>query len=221
MSEQTPATSEQTPATAEQTPAAAGQRSKVINVLRYGAGSLLLGGALVLGLYGVGGGIHTSLADSDHKDDDHSYRQYEDYRNASAAPQNALYAAECSSCHIAYPAKFLPARSWQALMSGLDDHFGEDASLTPAQQSGILNYLTSAAGDDYKFSRRLDDQETPLRITELPYFLRKHDEVPQRMVQDNPQVRSFSQCDSCHRQAAKGRFNEHEVDIPGFGRWDD
>ena len=38
---------------------------------------------------------------------------------------------ECSSCHIAYPARALPAASWKKIMSGLDKHFGVDASLAP------------------------------------------------------------------------------------------
>ena len=48
-----------------------------------------------------------------------------------------------------------------------------------------------------------------------------HDEIPPRMVKDNPEVGSFSQCNSCHRGAAEGVYNEHQVSIPGYGRWED
>ena len=47
-------------------------------------------------------------------------------------------------------------------------------------------------------------------------FIRKHDEIPRRMVQDNPKVGSFSQCSNCHNLAEKGIFDEDTVNIPGF-----
>ena len=33
------------------------------------------------------------------------------------APANATYEAECGACHLAYPAGFLPAASWSAIMA--------------------------------------------------------------------------------------------------------
>ena len=37
---------------------------------------------------------------------------------------NPKWKSECASCHVAYPARLLPAESWRALMGGLDKHFG-------------------------------------------------------------------------------------------------
>jgi hypothetical protein len=58
------------------------------------------------------------------------------------------------------------------------------------------------------------------RITETPYFIRKHNQVPARLVTDNPEVGSFSQCNRCHIGADNGIFDESQIDIPGFGRWE-
>jgi hypothetical protein len=69
--------------------------------------------------------------------------------------------------------------------------------------------------------RSLSASDTPLRITELPYFRHEHDEIPKRLVKDNPEVGGFSQCDSCHQDAKQGYFSENRVTIPGYGRWDD
>ena len=44
-----------------------------------------------------------------------------------AAVENPLYQEECGSCHMAYPPGLLPGRSWEKLMTGLADHFGENA----------------------------------------------------------------------------------------------
>ena len=52
---------------------------------------------------------------------------------------------ECGSCHLAYPPTLLPKASWQGLMTGLDDHFGENASLDPATRTDILRFLEAHA----------------------------------------------------------------------------
>jgi len=59
------------------------------------------------------------------------------------------------------------------------------------------------------------------RISETRYFRHEHHEIPERLVAGNPEVRSFSQCDACHRGAHDGVYNDDEVVIPGVGRWDD
>ena len=60
-----------------------------------------------------------------------------------------------------------------------------------------------------------------MRISELPYIRHEHDEIPRRLMEGNPKVRSRANCQACHRQADKGYFGEHGVNIPGYGRWDD
>jgi len=140
---------------------------------------------------------------------------------------NEKYRQECGSCHTAYPPGMLPARSWDSLMSGLADHFGDNAELMPEQQQEISRYLLENAADgasyrtSAKMERTIDRNEVPLRITELRYFVHKHDEIPGRLVEKNPEVGSFSNCSACHRDAEKGYFNEHNVRIPGYGRFDD
>jgi len=140
---------------------------------------------------------------------------------------NKLYAAECSACHFAYQPGFLPERSWVKIMGSLDDHFGENAKLDEPTRVSIENYLRGHAADQLpnrfssSFLRSIKADATPLRISETGYFIRKHDEIPTRMVRDNPKVRSYANCATCHGGADKGSFNEDAVRIPGFGSWED
>ena len=116
--------------------------------------------------------------------------------------------SECGSCHIAYPPQLLPASSWRALMSGLDKHFGSDASLDPQTAAGIAAFLEKNAGRDRSLSR------TPAsRITETRWFVHEHDEVPDR-VWKNPQVKSAANCTACHVDGDKGDYDEHSIRIP-------
>ena len=137
------------------------------------------------------------------------------------------YRKECSSCHMAYPANFLPARSWAKIMGELDEHFGENAELDAEDQRNITAYLNAHASDHSRgrmarwITRSISPKHTPLRITETHYFERIHDEVPERFVRNNPKVRSFSNCMACHRGASEGDFDEDRVVIPGVHRRDD
>jgi len=116
--------------------------------------------------------------------------------------------AECGSCHLAYPPQLLPASSWRELMSGLNKHFGTDASLDPQTAAGITTFLEKNAGRDRSSSR------TPtLRITETRWFVHEHDEVPDR-VWKNPKVKSPANCTACHVDGDKGDFSEHHIRIP-------
>jgi len=149
-------------------------------------------------------------------------------QTAGVAPvMSKAYKTECSACHFAYPAGFLPEQSWVKIMNNLDDHFGENAELNENTRSAIEQYLRGNAAEHVpnRFSRSIlrsvDLDSPPLRITKTAYFQHKHREIPARMVRDNPKVRSFSNCVSCHSMAEQGSFDEDGVRIPGFRGWED
>lgn len=140
---------------------------------------------------------------------------------------NPVYEKECGSCHMAYSPGLLPARSWTALMNTLGDHFGDNAELDNATQTAILSYLTLNSADNsryhrsQKIMRTIDADTTPLRISKLRYIERKHHELPSNVFKTDPDLKSLSQCNACHTKVAKGSFSEHEINIPGRGRWED
>jgi len=184
-------------------------------------GALLLTGCLSLAM--------VTLGWSD-EDDEHERGEAGGFWHKTAdVPMisNKSYQNECAACHFAYPPVFLPERSWLKIMSSLDDHFGENAELDADTQTKITRYLQDNAADQSsnRFSRSvlrsIRHVDTPLRITKTPFFEHKHREIPTRMVSGNAKVRSFSNCLSCHSMAEKGRFDEDDVRIPDFGRWED
>jgi len=182
----------------------------------------LLAGTLAFSLYGIGNSLASSgygnfqRGSNDHGSDDDSY-----YRRTSANPP-PIYMEECGSCHMAYPAVLLPPGSWQKMIAGLDDHFGESAELDNQSRLAIETYLVeSSQSVDYRrMLRNLGDQ-LPMRITQLPYFVHEHDEIPSKFIEGNDNVGSLSQCNACHRYAEQGDFDEDNIFIPGVGRWGD
>jgi len=122
---------------------------------------------------------------------------------------NAKMQTECSGCHMAFPPGLLPAASWKKVMSGLDKHFGVDASLSPADTTEISNYMQKHG------SNRWSANTAPLRITESDWFKSKHlsGEISPA-VWKRESVKSSSNCSACHQAADKGDFNEHNIRIP-------
>lgn len=104
---------------------------------------------------------------------------------------------ECGECHMAYPPALLPAESWRKIVAGLGDHFGEDASLDAALAAEIEAYLVSNAGPG---------DATKLRITEQRWFRHEHDFPAQTWRK--PEIRSPANCEACHRDAARGVYED-------------
>lgn len=123
-----------------------------------------------------------------------------------------LVLKECGNCHMAFQPAFLPARSWNRLMAGLADHFGEDASLPADQSEAIRTYLTANAGDvrptrlAAKYMNWVRPGAAPLRITENPAFEREHRLAAQ--VWQAPKVVTKSNCPACHRAADRGVYED-------------
>jgi len=121
----------------------------------------------------------------------------------------ASFKAECSSCHIAYQPALLAANDWRKIMAGLNEHFGSDATLDQKKALEIETFLVRNAGD----ASRLGNAGNPPRITQTTRFIRKHHEVPAKYWRD-PRIKSAANCEACHRDAANGNYNEHDIAIP-------
>ncbi len=125
----------------------------------------------------------------------------------------ASFRNECGSCHLAYPPALLAATDWQRTMVGLKDHFGSDASAGAQAEREIADFVARHAGNGAK----LGGAGSPPRISQTERFTRKHREVPARYWRD-PRVKSAANCEACHRDAANGRFSEHDIAIAELRR---
>jgi hypothetical protein len=194
--------------------------------------TLVLAGSLTAALLALG---TAGLALGDDDDDDH-HEQSEHRKSGWVEPgedvkpvANAAYAEECGACHMAYQPGLLPMDAWRQIMApdALGDHYGDDASLSTDLRAEIAGYLAANAAERSGKSRArafsVGDAGTEAlpRITATRYFRNEHHEIPTRMVAGNPDVGSFSNCNACHQGADEGVYNEHRVNIPGVGRWDD
>ena len=130
---------------------------------------------------------------------------------------NAAYDKECGACHYDFHPSLLPAASWATMMAGLDDHFGENASLGNKARDEIAIWLAANAAERWdseaanRFRKVSPDQ--PLRVTETRYWKRRHRDIPETVFKSKP-VGGKVNCVACHRDARTGRFDDQSIDIP-------
>lgn len=105
-------------------------------------------------------------------------------------------------------------------MAGLDNHFGQNASLDPEPSAEILAYLKDFAADSARSSRQskrlasmTPEDETPVRITDTHFWRRKHGAI-KAFVWKRPSIETRSKCEACHQDASKGIFDERTAKIP-------
>ncbi len=113
--------------------------------------------------------------------------------------------AECGSCHIAYPARLLPAGSWRSTLASLNRHFGVDASVDPVDLKHIAAYLEANAAVG-----KMAENPPPAQITDAAWFRRKHRKVPAADWK-SAQVKSAANCGACHASAEHGDFSERQL----------
>jgi hypothetical protein len=124
---------------------------------------------------------------------------------------DAVVKEECGSCHIAFAPSMLPAGSWTKMMGELSNHFGDDASLDSVTAGRITRYLSENSADSGgqryggKLMRGVSTQNPPLRISELPKWLREHSKISADEWKSN-KVGTKANCLACHADAERGYY---------------
>ena len=130
---------------------------------------------------------------------------------------NAAWQSECGACHMAFHPSLLPAASWAAIMAGLADHFGEDASLDPATKAEIGAFLSANAAEHWDTlaanRQRQINRGRPLEITATLFWRRRHGRLAEAMFAQAP-VRARQNCAACHMDAASGLFAPQMIALP-------
>lgn len=132
---------------------------------------------------------------------------------------NAQWRDECGSCHVAFHPNLLPSRSWARIMAEQKQHFGADLGLDAPTSAALLAFMTANSADSrsteasFKIERSLKAQDVPLRVTETPYWIKKHSDIAAADWQ-SPQVKSKTNCVACHSDAEAGTFQDAAMRIP-------
>ena len=155
----------------------------------------------------------------DDDDDDDNHRNFSGkYKKKYISPvNNPTYEEECGACHFSYQPE-LPSGSWKKIMAGLADHFGEEIEIDTESINVISGYLISNSAEKSSAKRAVKivrslRGRTPIRISEIPYIIEKHDEVDPKIF-NRESIGSLANCTACHTTAEKGIYDDDDVKIP-------
>ncbi len=141
------------------------------------------------------------------------------YKPKDYEKRSSFFVEECGSCHTLYPPFLLPKRSWKKLMAGLEDHFGDDASLDKDVKDSIENFLLSNAAETsdkeaaFYILKSLKGKEE-IAVTKTPYWKRKHKNIDEKIFLSK-KVKSKANCKACHKGVEKGMIEDREISFPG------
>ncbi len=108
--------------------------------------------------------------------------------------QQAAYAQQCGTCHLALPASVFPSQTWRRLL--LDpEHYGVTLEIpSEAQVQLAWGYLQSNSRSTY------EGETIPFRLDESRYFKAMHPDV------EFVNSIGAGSCIDCHHNARQGDF---------------
>ncbi len=122
---------------------------------------------------------------------------------------------ECIACHTLYPPYLLPANSWKVMMTNLEDHFGDDASLDEDVNKSITKFLLNNSSElsthkaAVKVLSSLKDKNT-IAITKTPFWKKTHNDIDKKVFKSE-RVKSKANCKVCHSDIEKGKIENENV----------
>jgi len=137
------------------------------------------------------------------------------YESVDYKKQNALFVKECGSCHTLYPPHTLPKKSWITLMSDLENHFGDDASLDEEDNINILDFLvknsaeTSTQEASVKILNSIKNKDI-IAITHTNFWKNKHKNISKEIF-EHADVKSKANCKACHSDIEKGLIEDDKI----------
>ena len=135
--------------------------------------------------------------------------------------ENSSFDEKCSKCHKNYPPFMLPKASWEKLMDGLSNHFGEEIlehNISKSERASIKEYLLTHSAETsthkiaFKTLESLGEMR-PLSITKSPYWREAHAHLDASLFK-HPLVKDRSNCFACHRNFEYGLFDNSYIHLP-------
>jgi len=162
-----------------------------------------IGGAIALLIYAINTPNNPIVA---------GYNQKVDY-----AKINPVFVNECGSCHTLYPPTLLSKEGWSVLMGDLSNHFGDDASLDPADEQSIREYLlahsveTSTQEMSFKMAQSLEKRDM-IAITQTPFWKKRHRHISEEIFKSD-KVKSRANCKACHSDVEQGTIEDSAIKV--------
>lgn len=143
---------------------------------------------------------------------------YQPYKGPEL-PDNAQWREQCGECHFAYHPTLLPRRSWEKIFAEQHEHFGDDLDLDEDTYNELLKFHVDNAAETlltepaHRILSLTPDNETPIRVTETHYWVKKHKDIPEYYWK-HKKVRTKGNCSACHLDSDKGTYEDSDMRLP-------
>jgi len=113
------------------------------------------------------------------------------------------------------PPNLLPKHSWIKLMSNLENHFGDDASLDEEDTKNILRFLVVNSAENSKKEASVKilnsiKNEDIIAITQTSFWEKEHKQIP-KTVFKHEKIKSKANCKACHTDIEKGLIEDENI----------
>lgn len=126
-----------------------------------------------------------------------------------------VWKSECGECHMAFPPSLLPSRSWDYLLKNADNHFGEVLTFKNETLEALRKTFANHSAEEewtesaHKINRSLKKDQVPLRISDTPYWFKKHAEIKPETWNNLDTAKA--RCEKCHSDAYEGIFDDSAI----------
>ncbi|WP_044419284.1 cytochrome c [Halarcobacter anaerophilus] len=106
-------------------------------------------------------------------------------------------------------------------MSDLENHFGDDASLSEEDTKNILDFLLENSAEkstkevSVKVLNSIGNKDI-IAITQTSFWKKEHKDIPKELFK-NEKIKSKANCKACHTDIEKGLIEDDKIkDISSF-----
>ena len=116
---------------------------------------------------------------------------------------------------LCIPPNILPKKSWELIMSDLENHFGDDASIDEGTNRNILAFLVKNSAEEstmqasWNFLNSIEDKDI-IAPSQTAFWKKTHKDISKEIF-DHEKVKSKANCKACHTDIEKGLIENENI----------
>jgi hypothetical protein len=109
----------------------------------------------------------------------------------------------------------LPKKSWEIMMSDLENHFGDDASIDEEANKNILAYLiknsaeNSSMESSWNFLNSIGDKDI-IAMSNTIFWKETHKDIDKELY-NHKDIKNKANCKACHSDIEKGLIEDENI----------
>ena len=113
------------------------------------------------------------------------------------------------------PPTCLAKKSWEVMMSDVENRFGDDASIDDESNKNILAYLvknsaeTSSMESSWNFLNSIGDKDI-IAMSDTIFWKETHKDIDKKLY-NHKDIKNKANCKACHSDIEKGLIEDENI----------